>query len=91
MKYIIDVILEHMVMQKTLATFSRNFHWTGAYRIVSNYMHICEDCLIFGHNYSNLIPELKPITAYYVLEIIIIDCVGPMVKSTHSSLYILTL
>ena len=44
----------------------------------------CEDCLIFEQHYSNLIPDLKPIRVYYSLEIIVIDCVGPMVKSTHS-------
>ena len=80
----------HMGIQKTLDKFCSKFYWPGAHRIISDYVHKCEDCQMFKRNYLNVTPELKPITAYSVLELVAMDCVGPLVKSTDGSVYILT-
>ena len=79
-----------MGIQKTLDKFSSMFCWPGSHRIISDYVHKCEDCQMFKRNYLNVTPELKPITAYSVLEIVAIDCIGPLVKSTDGSVYIFT-
>ena len=46
---------------------------------------------MFKRKYLNVTPELKPITVYYVLEVVVMDCVGPLVKSTDGAVYIFTL
>ena len=39
-------------------------------------------------SYLNVEPELKPITAYSVLEVVARNCVGPLAKFTNGSAYI---
>ena len=80
----------HMSIQKMLNKFCSKFYWPGSYRLVNDYEHKCEDCHMFKHGYLNVTPELKPITAYSVLEVITMDCIGHLVKSTDGSVYIFT-
>ena len=79
-----------MGFQKTLVKFNIQFYWSSAHRIVSDYVRKCEDFQMLERNYFIVTPELKPIIAYSVLEIVAFDIIGPVLKYTEGSMYILT-
>lgn len=79
----------HLGLRKTISRISRNYYWPGMCRDIRKFVGRCKICLEYK------IPQCKPAGYMYTLqpeqpwEIVCVDFVGPLPKSTKSCRYIL--
>uniref|UniRef100_A0A3B3Q649 Gypsy retrotransposon integrase-like protein 1 n=1 Tax=Paramormyrops kingsleyae TaxID=1676925 RepID=A0A3B3Q649_9TELE len=83
----------HLGVRKTYNRLLRHFFWPSMKRDVSQYCHSCHVCQIAGKPNQVIPPApLRPIPVMgEPFERILIDCVGPLPKTTSGFQYLLTL
>ena len=83
----------HLGVNKTYHKILNNFYWPGLKTDVSNCCRSCHTCQVVGKP-NQVIPKagLQPIPAFdEPFSRIIIDCVGPLLKTKSGNEYLLTI
>ena len=83
-------IAGHGGINKVFKSFRERFYWPGMYSVIANYIKRCQDCQIFKRSYQHTLPELHPIYTSRPMELVQIDCIGPMCTANDGSKYIFT-
>ena len=83
----------HLGINKTLFKITRHFYWAKIRQSVVEFCRTCHSCQVVGKP-NQTIPKapLKPIPAFEEpFNRVIIDCVGPLLKTKTRNEYILTI
>lgn len=79
----------HLGTRKTVARIGKNYYWPGMSRDISKFISKCKVCLEYK------VPQIKPAGYMHTLhpehpwEVVCIDFVGPLPRSTKGCKYIL--
>ena len=81
----------HLGIDKTEARFLEVFYWPNIRKIIAWYIKQCEKCEIFKTPKENSIAPLQPIVSHRILELLVIDFIGPLITSKKGNRYILSM
>lgn len=88
-----NVLAGHLGVTKTFQRLVKHFYWPGVKSAVSSFCRSCDICQR-ARKLNQTIPKapLQPIPVNREpFEKLVIDCVGPLLKSKHEHQYILTI
>lgn len=88
-----DCVAGHMGVAKTLNRVSQHFYWPGLKRDVVSFCKTCKVCQVVGKPNQKIPPApLYPIPVLAPpFDHVIVDIVGPLVRSTSGYQYLLTM
>ena len=83
----------HLGVLKTYEKVRKHFYWPGMQASVRNFCKTCQTCQMIGKRGHHPPPApLKPIQVFaQPFENLIVDCVGPLPKTSRSKQYLLTI
>ena len=81
----------HLGEDKTTSRFLETFYWPNIRKSIAKYIKQCEKCEIFKVPKENTIAPLKPIETNRVLELLVMDYIGPLPIAKNGNRYILTM
>ena len=79
----------HMSTWKTLQRITDAYVWPKMRRDINKQLKTCPTCLLHNRHPQHTPPGMMP-TAYYPMQIISMDLIGPMATSTNGNKYALT-
>ena len=81
----------HLGIDKTEGRFLEAFYWPNIKKIIAWYIKQCEKCEIFKTPKENSRTPLQPIVSHRILELLVIDFIGPISISRQDNRYILSM
>ena len=81
----------HLGIDKTDARFLEAFYWPNMKKIIARYIKQCEKCEMFKTPKENSTAPLQPIVSQRILELLVIDFIGPLPVSKKGNKYILSM
>ena len=81
----------HLGIDKTEARFLEAFYWPNIKKIIARYIKQCEKCEMFKTPKENSMAPLQPIVSHRILELLVIDFIGPLPVSKKGNRYILSM
>ena len=81
----------HLGIDKAEGRFLEAFYWPNMKKIIAWYIKQCEKCEIFKTPKKNSTEPLQPIVSHRILELLVIDFIGPVSTSRQGNRYILSM
>jgi hypothetical protein len=80
----------HFGISKTFFFINKKYYWSNAFLDVKNFCNSCHECLKHKSKPTNILPDLISKSHLAPGELIAIDIVGRLPRSTEGHFYILT-
>ena len=79
----------HFGVEKSLGKLKERFYWPGHYNDIHNWCSTCSDCVARKTRGPRRKAPLQPIVVGYPMQMVAVDIVGPLPRSTNGNLYLL--